>query len=239
MAFMVANINMRARRNGFTLIELSMVMVVIGLLAAGILVGRQMLKAAELRSVATDSIRFKTEFGAFKLKYNGIPGDLRNATSFFGGSVTNGNGNRRIDYLLGEPGEEYLAWNHLSAADMVDGSYDGTPSSLPKSKVSGGLYRISYQTSVYGKNGHMISLNAMNTVLSRAHNALLSPIDAYSVDAKIDDGLADKGRVFGFNPEGVPGCVTNYHTSPTGDYMLTDSLTNNTVLCKLYMRVDL
>ena len=80
----------------------------------------------------------------------------------------------------------------------------------------------------------MISFNAMNSLFNLAHNAILTPTEAFSIDGKLDDGNADKGKVLGFNPEGVPGCVTNDHTSATGDYILT----NNGVLCKLFFLLD-
>lgn len=221
-------------RYAFTLIELSIVLVIIGLIIGGILVGRDLIRSSELRSVTADVTSFEAESSAFRLKYKGLPGDIYNATSFFGAGAGDGNGNSRIDYLFGAPGEEYTVWQHLSAAQMVDGTFDGTPTSLPESALTGGMYRMSYQTNVYGISGNMISYNAMNTEYNLAHNAILTPQEAYSVDVKLDDGLADSGRVLGFNPEGVPGCVTNYHSAASGSYILT----NDEVLCKLFFRVD-
>src|SRR5262249_34097963 len=72
------------RREGFTLIELSIVLVIIGLIVGGILVGRDMIRQAGLRSVLTDIEQFKTAITAFEVKYDCLPGDCPNATTFFG-----------------------------------------------------------------------------------------------------------------------------------------------------------
>ena len=71
-------------RSGFTLLELSIVLVIIGLLAGGILVGRDLIHAAELRSVVSDVDKFTAAANTFRLKYNCIPGDCTNATDYWG-----------------------------------------------------------------------------------------------------------------------------------------------------------
>lgn len=221
-------------RSGFTLVELSIVLVIIGLVVGGVIIGKDLIRNAELRAIISDVDRFKTSIATFKIKYNALPGDTPNATTYFGNTVSNGNGNSKIDYLGGAVGEEYYVWQHLGAASMLAGTYDGTTTNLPKSKLTGGLYRISFQTGIYQSSGTMISYNSMNTAYNLAHNAILTPQEAFSIDGKLDDGLADKGKVLAFNPEGVPGCITNYHTSSTGSYILT----NTGVLCKLYFILD-
>jgi prepilin-type N-terminal cleavage/methylation domain-containing protein len=70
--------------NGFTLVEIAIVLVVIGLLVGAILVGRDLIHAAELRSVLSDVEKFKTAANTFRLKYNCLPGDCTNATDYWG-----------------------------------------------------------------------------------------------------------------------------------------------------------
>ncbi len=128
-------------RSGFTLIELSIVLVVIGLVTAGILVGRDLIDQAELRSVITDVEKYQTAVNTFKAKYNCLPGDCKNATDFFGTqtggggcphpsvpstadnpATCNGNGNGTIwgylDYVPLDY-EKLRFWQHLSAAGLV------------------------------------------------------------------------------------------------------------------------
>ncbi len=72
---------------GFTLIELSVVLVIIGLIVGGILVGRDLIEAATLRAVLSQQEQFKTATATFLNKYNCLSGDCLNASSlgFTGG----------------------------------------------------------------------------------------------------------------------------------------------------------
>ncbi len=90
-------------RRGFSLVELSIVLVILGLLVGGILAGQSLIRASELRSVSTDLQRFQTSMAAFKDKYFGLPGDITNATSFWGARDNNdGIGTDCTDLLTAE-----------------------------------------------------------------------------------------------------------------------------------------
>jgi prepilin-type N-terminal cleavage/methylation domain-containing protein len=116
---------MRARsHSGFTLIELSIVLVIIGLLVGGVLVGRDLIKASELRQLNSRFVELETAIHTFRLKYGvALPGDWNNADSFFGGqsycistTVCNGNG----DGYIMTP-EHRKALLHLSLAGLIPG----------------------------------------------------------------------------------------------------------------------
>ena len=62
-----------------------------GLLVGGVLVGQDLIKAAEIRAVASDIERYNTGAAAFRTKYNGLPGDLL-ATTASGFSLPYGEG---------------------------------------------------------------------------------------------------------------------------------------------------
>ena len=75
-------------QQGFSLIELSIVLVIIGLLTGGILTGQSLIRASEVRSVATEVAKYRTAVMSFRDQYKALPGDMKNATTFWG-SMTN------------------------------------------------------------------------------------------------------------------------------------------------------
>lgn len=82
----------------FTLLELSIVLVIIGLLIGGIIVGQSLIHQSHIRAQLSDIERINTSVNAFKLKYHCLPGDCLLASDFFDGTtqpeeVTDGNGN--------------------------------------------------------------------------------------------------------------------------------------------------
>ncbi|MFM9890490.1 MAG: type II secretion system protein, partial [Rickettsiales bacterium] len=78
---------MNSLRYGFSLVELSIVLVILGLLTGGILSGQSLIRAAELRSVSTEYNRYVTAVQTFRDKYFALPGDMTNAQSFWGSSA--------------------------------------------------------------------------------------------------------------------------------------------------------
>lgn len=121
------------RVQGFTLIELSIVIVIIGLLVGGVLVGRDLKKAAEIRSVISSLEKYNTAVHTFRLKYNCLPGDCMNAAQFGGAARNNtlgrGDGNGLIEGTNTGAnalcGEVILFWSDLSLSNLVDGAFIG------------------------------------------------------------------------------------------------------------------
>lgn len=151
----------------FSLVELSIVLVVLGLLTGGILAGQSLIRAAELRSITEDMERYKRAMDTFKTKYNGLPGDLANAAEIWGAdpdcgvnsnrvakTVTcNGNDNGIIDHMDANR-EATRAWQQLANAGMIEGSFTGIDSAgavgydvipgenIPKGRISSSGYSI-------------------------------------------------------------------------------------------------
>lgn len=139
-------------RHGFTLIELSIVLVIIGLLVGGVLVGRDLIKSAEIRAQISQIEEFKTAVNTFKVKYGYLPGDMpptqASQLGFFtfigtyaGKSCTWGAGGGfgaqfgDNDGMISQ--EEFLAfWSHLSDAKLIKGSYGGRAGNLLSSSAS-------------------------------------------------------------------------------------------------------
>lgn len=140
---------MRRNSTGFSLVELSIVLVILGLLTGGILAGQSLIRASELRAVSTEYQRYTAAIGSFRDKYFAMPGDMANAQKFWAAGtcpgvagtaaagVCNGNGDGNIRYDT--PGltsnELFGAWEHLALAGLVEGSYTGNTGDAGTSSV--------------------------------------------------------------------------------------------------------
>jgi hypothetical protein len=217
------------------------VLVIIGLIAGSVLVGRDLIRAAQVRSVISDVEKYKTAAMTFMGKYNCLPGDCLNATAFFGASTNcglwaplapgtcNGNGNGTIEWQGGEgaplgptpsyaghSSEDVLFWQQLSLDHMIEGSYSGfngsagwsyvqSDNGVPfSSKEPGNCYGIVY--SEYDSTGSRIAgykvgnnfefgFSGTPSVSQGCSQGGLAPIQAQSIDSKIDDGMPFTGNI--------------------------------------------
>ncbi len=131
-------------KNGFSLVELSIVLVILGLLTTGILTGNSLIRAAELRAVVTEFEQWQTVVHTYKGKYFSLPGDTTNATAFWGSAngascnapaagagtgtqTCNGNGDGIITWggAADQYVEMFMFWQHLSNAGLIQGAYTG------------------------------------------------------------------------------------------------------------------
>jgi prepilin-type N-terminal cleavage/methylation domain-containing protein len=175
---------MRRRRNsGFTLIEFSIVLVIIGLLVGGILLGQDLVEAARIRAQVSQIEQYKSAFGTFRAKYKALPGDMAAVrASQFGFATragTNGQGDGDgyfescVDVTL-SPGsaslvgcETLLVWRDLAEAGLIPGSYstntDAPLANSPSSADIDHLPQASYGRAIdlhvwtSGNNVHVAS----------------------------------------------------------------------------------
>ena len=203
-------------RNGFTLIELSMVLIVIGLIVVGVTGGKSLMKAAELRGIITQYNNYKTAINAFDLQYDALPGDMPDASDYWGsacgGAVAapagcNGDGDGFID--PGASTEEYRFWQHLVLSEVLPGDYTGEADgvygivagvNVPSTKIDGVYFRSEYKTySAYNLDANIFSIQQDIANSTENQGGFLSPPEAVSFDKKIDDGFAATGNVFARN----------------------------------------
>lgn len=205
----------------FSLVELSIVLVILGLLVGGILAGQSLIKAAGLRKFAAAHGEMLTKFNTFKDKYFAIPGDMTNASSFWAGQ-TDGDGNGRVDW---NGSEESRFWWHLYLAGLdnttpISGNYP-TPYFRPPGLDNGAAimyvgtlsttYASLYAGSAPNNNPSLGAVGLQTAAISQsswANGASVRPEDAWNVDTKIDDGLPIGGKFTAVNGRRVTDQTT-------------------------------
>lgn len=229
--------------NGFSLVELSIVLVVIALLVGGILGGRSLIKAAELRSVMNEASAWQTAVQTFRSRYNEYPGDFSQATQYWSGTG-NGNGDGRIGGTT--LNERFRFWQHLSLAGLIPGTYTGVAASggpnahvagqnAPASKYPNAGWSIEsvyggYPAIRYNLDYHNALMFGAPTGPDPFYGPLLAPEEAWGIDVKMDDGKPGRGSVVAIWYTACGGASADNHYD--SDYVLSD----RSPRCALYFR---
>lgn len=133
----------RIARHGFTLLEVSIVLIIMGLIIGGLLIGRELIESAGVRAVIRDVDSYKSAVLAFQTKYNALPGDMRTAETYWGTdpggcpatptntvrkqATCNGDGMGNIinPFDAATYPEMFRAVQQLANAGLIEGSYTG------------------------------------------------------------------------------------------------------------------
>jgi prepilin-type N-terminal cleavage/methylation domain-containing protein len=180
---------MKTREAGFTLIEIAIVLVIIGLLLGGVLKGQELITGARVRNVIQQQDGIKAAYFGFLDRYRALPGDYANAFTTIPGMTAgcnggNGNGDGQISTVSDE---HTLAWEHLSHAQFMNGNYECANA-------------VSAATSPANPYGQFLVLVYDDTYAGTAqnrHNLKTGgqlPSDVLGeIDRKVDDGNALEG----------------------------------------------
>jgi prepilin-type N-terminal cleavage/methylation domain-containing protein len=227
---------MTLKNKGFTLIELSIVLIIVGLIVSGILAGEQLVKGAKLKHIMTDFRQFNTAIASFKNTYGQLPGDFNNAKAIWPVECTdqvnaacNGTGNGMIRTETGPNNMERIrAWQHLSLAGLIEGEWPGynaalwtamTAATNPSGPDSGTLYDVVWDgNALWGSNRNQNFINfGFITAATSPGGGALTGLQIYSIDKKLDDGFAQTGMITA--KDGVPAPTIPCHdgTNYAGD----------------------
>ena len=190
----------RQEQHGFTLVEIAIVLVIIGLLLGGILKGQEMITQAKIKNVIADMTGISAAMYGYQDRYRALPGDDKNAgTRWTIANSGNGDGIINGTYLSTTVTDEsYMFWDNLRRAGFVS----GTGSDQPFNAVSG---KMGVQTGngpapggtvsgVLGTPGTPPTVPIASLILCSAN---LPDKIAISVDSQTDDGVGTTGTVRG------------------------------------------
>ncbi len=192
-------------KDGFTLIELSIVLVIIGLIVGGVIGGQALVKAAKYSSVISDIGEIRIAQNTFVMQYDALPGDMRDASDYWnvtlcpnGGGNTipcNGNGDGSISVLnnvKGKLAEHQRAFLHLSLSEIFTTDYVGNDriSSVenvhyPVSKWSNGAaYAHAGLSSGGARFFNSLRIGFLPVEANRFGTSVLTPFEAKTFDKK-------------------------------------------------------
>jgi len=187
------------KQSGFTLIEIAIVLVIIGLLLGGVLKGQELITSARVRNLISQQDGIKAAYFGFLDRFRALPGDYNQATVNITGIIVgactgNGDGDGRVEKDgTSTLGEHVLVWEHLSKGGFINGSYtcvldaNQSPASTPTNPFAVRL-ELAWDAIYDG--------TVANPATAR-HNLKSGgqiPSDILAeVDRKIDDGSATGG----------------------------------------------
>ena len=205
---------MRRRQSGFTLIEIAIVLVIIGLLLGGVLKGQELITGARVRNLIQQQDGVKAAYFGFLDRFRALPGDYLQATT----TITNvavtaacGNGNGDGDGQIEAANNEMtLAWEHLSKAGFINGTYT----------CAATVTQGTNPTNPYGQPLTLIFDNnyAPGGAPTPARHNLKTggqiPSDLLGeIDRKVDDGNAIQGSFRAQFGAGVDATTTNCYNA--------------------------
>jgi prepilin-type N-terminal cleavage/methylation domain-containing protein len=190
---------MKSQQSGFTLVEIAIVLVIIGLLLGGILKGQELINSAKVKNLANDFRVIPTYIYAYQDKYRALPGDDASATTHIGSTCDgtdckNGNGNGVIDGNWNDAAagktEPIEFWVHVRLSNLAAGpTTTGDSAFLPTNAVGG---RLGITSATTGASGQTVAGITGTYIVCSA--AILGKF-AKQLDIQMDDGKTDTGSM--------------------------------------------
>ena len=186
---------MKSQQSGFTLVEIAIVLVIIGLLLGGILKGQELINSAKVKNLANDFRVIPTYIYAYQDKFKSLPGDDKDVTTHVGATGTAGTGGTLGNGVIegawnaAETGtvEANIFWQHVRLANLAAGPTTVAAGFAPVNAV-GGRIGISSATST------QVQISGMTGTYQVCSAGILGKF-AKQLDIQMDDGVTNTGSM--------------------------------------------
>jgi prepilin-type N-terminal cleavage/methylation domain-containing protein len=188
---------MKRNQSGFTLIEIAIVLVIIGLLLGGVMKGQELINSARVKNLATDFKNIPVYVYGYQDKFRALPGDDPAVHDHLGssavqatsgvGSANPGNGtiDGAWDATAGGGAETQLFWQHVRMAGLAPGPTDDSKELRPANAVGG------YVGVTNAKDAPITNMRGSFIVCSGGIPGKF----AKQLDITMDDGKTDTGSM--------------------------------------------
>lgn len=185
---------MKSRQKGFTLVEIAIVLVIIGLLLGGVLKGQELINSAKVKNFSTDFRNIPLFIYGYQDKYKALPGDDSSADKHLTGATkattpSSSQGNGVIDGAWNTTtatDESYLFWQHVRLAGFASGSTTASATDYIPRNADGGIIGIT--------SGNTSPITGLRGTYIACSQGILGKF-AKQLDITLDDGNTATGSV--------------------------------------------
>lgn len=184
------------KEKGFSLIELAIVLVIAGLLLAGVMRGQELIANAKVKSLANDFRNVPTYFYGYQDRFRALPGDDHAASTHLTGAASATTNNHVQNGLIQgdwnsstKTDESFLVWQHLRLAGLATGGTDITVAQYMPRNSEGGQLGLTSTASLTA-----VTANTFNTAHAMCSDGILGRY-AQQLDTMLDDGVGNTGSM--------------------------------------------
>jgi prepilin-type N-terminal cleavage/methylation domain-containing protein len=180
---------------GFSLIELAIVLVIAGLLLAGVMRGQELIANAKVKSLASDFRNIPAYFYGYQDRFRALPGDDHAADTHVAGAVATTVGQQQNGLIEGtwnsntNTDESFLIWQHLRLAGLATGATNVASAQYLPRNSEGGQLGLTSTTALTA-----VTANTFNSAHAMCSDGILGRY-ALQLDTLLDDGAGDSGAM--------------------------------------------
>ena len=216
---------MRNKQGGFTLVEIAIVLVIVGLLLAGVLKGQELIENSRIKSIANEMKSVQAAYNGYVDRYKAIPGDETNltmnargwaASAGAGGGDASGVLNILVAETFTNGGEQRAFWRALRASGLFAGDATGAlgVAGLPRQSGGGLIGVVADPACIYGRPGLAVCVSGLSTKQAAGLDILLDgALPANNIGNNLGAARAQTNVLNPFAP--IPGAPAGLVYSET------------------------